>query len=78
MVEGDRVSLDSLSMPLQIRPSRKWAVATFGGVGPGEKPEQYQQGGWGRVIVAADWLGTKGTQGLEPSQLSPDDGHVSE
>lgn len=65
-------------MPLQIRPSHKWAEATLGGVGPGEKPEQYQQGGWGRVIVAADWLGTKGTQGLEPSQLSPDDGHVSE
>ena len=54
IVEGDRVSLDSLSMPLQIRPSHKWAEATLGGVGPGEKPEQYQQGGWGRVIVAAD------------------------
>ena len=30
------------------------------------------------MVVAADWLGRKGTHGLEPSQLSPDDGHVSE
>ena len=29
-------------------------------------------------MVAADKLDTKGTQGLEPTQLSPDDGHVSE
>ena len=47
LMEGDRASLDSLTMPLQIRPSHKRAWATYGRVGPGTKPIPSKKGGLG-------------------------------
>ena len=59
LMEGDRASLDSLTMPLQIRPSHKRAWATYGREGPGTKPIPSKKGGLegGTVTVAVEMLG---------------------